>query len=116
MMPAGEAPVGIEPTNRGFAVAQERLRATLSRSVQLHQSSDTLGNAAARCELLTVVVPHLCPGADRLFLSPGVRDPVDTNTRHAEANVRGSRMAREPPPITSMTATNRPFLDNTANQ
>jgi len=28
-----EAPVGIEPTNRGFAAAQERLRTTLSRSV-----------------------------------------------------------------------------------
>ncbi len=56
-----EAPVGIEPTNRGFAVAQERLRYTLSRSVPLHQPGCHFGVTAARCALLVRVVPHLCP-------------------------------------------------------
>jgi len=59
--PAGEAPVGIEPTNRGFAVLQERLRYTLSRCVPLHQSQCSSRNALPLSKVLTAVVPHLCP-------------------------------------------------------
>ena len=33
-----EAPVEIEPTNRGFAVDRELLRWTLSRSIPLHKA------------------------------------------------------------------------------
>jgi hypothetical protein len=56
-----EAPVGIEPTNRGFAVAQERLRYTLSHSVPLHQLGFALRNAVVSLHRAPTFVPRLCP-------------------------------------------------------
>src|SRR5438094_7643937 len=67
-----EAPVGIEPTNRGFAVAQERLRSTLSRCIALHQPRHCVCETPYLCVHLTQVVPHLCPGGPQPVRSHAV--------------------------------------------
>jgi hypothetical protein len=87
-----EAPVGIEPMNRGFAVVREPLGRTLSPSIPLHKAHRLFGNTSSLCTLLLRVVPRMCPG---IRPDEDVRENrTEKTTRHYSARPTSKTPAR----------------------